>query len=201
MHTGIAFGQNSILDAAAMAPANTAFLTPTLHGYPLTAIPNFPFEQELGAGYAATFGNFNVIDLWSQFYPDYGQGRDGFMHINSIIFLNVVPTLPIVFNGAGVIKAGDTGSLSIGIRTSRLRSQQTGESCVPPDKRFVHLSVLTRLAGSNAPPDKLRRCRRKLDALCGPSSEVSGLSSLIGHPRKQSPQGANLNRHPSRFSH
>lgn len=109
MHAETAYGQNSITDAAGLAPANTAFLTPRSDDLPVYAITNFQFMQEFGEGYAATFGRFNFIDLWSNFYPDYGKGRDGFMNISSIIFLNVVPTLPLVFNAAGLIKAGDKG--------------------------------------------------------------------------------------------
>lgn len=109
MHTETNLGENSIFDVAGLAPANTAFLTPTLDDYPVYAITNFQFEQELGHGYAATFGRFNFIDLWAAFYPDYGKGRDGFMNTSSIVFLNVVPTLPLIFNGAGLIKAGKNG--------------------------------------------------------------------------------------------
>ncbi|TWU30846.1 carbohydrate porin [Novipirellula artificiosorum] len=109
MHAESAYGQNSILDAAAMAPANTAFMTPRINDYPMWAITHFQYEHELGEGYAATFGRFNFIDLWSVFYPGYGQGLDGFMNTSSMIFLNVVPTLPIIFNGAGIIKAGEKG--------------------------------------------------------------------------------------------
>jgi len=109
MHAESQLGQNAILDAAAMAPVNTAALFPRPNDLPITAITNFSLEQELGGGYAVTAGKFNFLDLWSQFYPDYGKGLDGFMNTSSIIFLNVVPTLPIVFNGGGIIKGGEKG--------------------------------------------------------------------------------------------
>jgi porin len=109
MHADTGYGQNSTLDAAAMAPANTAVLTPRPSPLPVTAITHFQFEQELGHGYVATVGKFNFLDLWTAFYPDYGRGVDGFMNTSSIIFMNVIPTLPLVFDAAGLIKAGDNG--------------------------------------------------------------------------------------------
>lgn len=109
MHAETNYGRNSILDAAAMAPANTAALFPRPTDLPVTAITHLQFMQQLGGGYAITAGKFNFLDLWGQFYPDYGKGLDGFMNTSSIIFLNVVPTLPIVFNGAGIVKAGEKG--------------------------------------------------------------------------------------------
>ena len=109
LHAESAFGQNAVLDAAGLAPANTAFLTPRLNDTPLTAITNLTYEQAIGGGYAVAVGRFNLIDLWSQFYPDFGRGIDGFMNTSSFVFLNVGPTLPIIFNGAGLIKAGEKG--------------------------------------------------------------------------------------------
>jgi porin len=108
IHGDTQLGQSSIADAVEFAPANTAMLTPLI-GQPRTAITHFQFEQDLGHGYAGTVGKFNFLDLWTAFYPDYGRGLDGFMNTSSIIFLNVVPTLPLIFDGAGLIKAGDKG--------------------------------------------------------------------------------------------
>lgn len=68
--------------------------------YPVYAITNLQLEQELVRGYAATFGRFNFIDFWGVFYRDYGIGREGFMNTNLIVFLNVLPTLPLVSDGA-----------------------------------------------------------------------------------------------------
>ncbi len=115
IHVDTALGQNSILDAAAMAPANTAMTTPT-SDTPVTAITNLQYNQEIKKGLVATIGKFNFIDLWSQFYPDYGRGKDGFMNISSIVFLNVAPTLPLIFDGAGFLTAderGITGALMV----------------------------------------------------------------------------------------
>jgi len=108
MHAETAFGENSIFDAAVLDPVNIAFLNPGPNDH-VTAITHFQFEQQLGDGWAATFGRINTIDLWAALYPKYGKGLDGFMNTSMMIALNAVPTLPLVFNGAGVLKAGERG--------------------------------------------------------------------------------------------
>ena len=47
--------------------------------------------------------------MWSVLYPKYGGGLDGFMNTSMMVPLNTVPTLPLIFNAAGVIKAGERG--------------------------------------------------------------------------------------------
>lgn len=108
MHGESQLGQSSIADAPALAPVNTAMLFP-VPGEAVTSITTFQFEQELGHGYAATFGKFNFADLWQTLYPDFGSGLDGFMNVSQIAPLNVIPTLPTVFNGAGLLKVGERG--------------------------------------------------------------------------------------------
>ena len=109
LHAESNYGENVILDAAGMAPANVAMLIPRIDDYPIYAISSLYYEQELAEGYAATFGRYSLLDFWGMLYPEFGKGLDGFMNASSIIFLNVVPTLSPVINGAGLIKAGDQG--------------------------------------------------------------------------------------------
>ena len=83
------FGQNSIADAVGLAPVNTNLLLPETSSS--FAITHLQFIQGLTEdGWVATFGRYNLIDLWSAFYPDYGRGLDGFMNVASIIPINVV---------------------------------------------------------------------------------------------------------------
>jgi len=107
MHGDTNLGQNSITDAAAFAPVNTAMLLPLPE--PVTAITHFQYEQELGHGWAATVGKFNFLDLWQVMYPNTGRGLEGFMNTSILAPLNVVPSLPIVFDAAGVMKVGERG--------------------------------------------------------------------------------------------
>ena len=60
------FGENSIQDAAGLAPVNTNLLTPT---YGLT---NLLLMQQLGGGWVEAAGRYNSLDLGASFYPDYG---------------------------------------------------------------------------------------------------------------------------------
>ena len=108
MHAETGFGEFSIFDAAVLDPVNSAALLPGPNEH-VTAITNFQFEQQLGGGYAATFGRINTLDLWGALYPKYGKGLDGFMNSALLLPLNAVPSLPLVFNGAGVLKAGERG--------------------------------------------------------------------------------------------
>ena len=108
IHGDSGIGENSIGDAALFAPVNTAFLTPKARESE-TAITHFQYEQALGGGWAATLGKINLIDLWAALYPEYGQGLDGFMNSSMMFPLSAVPTVPIVFNGAGVLKSGERG--------------------------------------------------------------------------------------------
>lgn len=101
------FGQNSIEDAAGLAPVNTLLLTPrTEPSFGLTALL---YEHELGAGFEAMVGRANMVDLWAAFYPDFGRGADGFMNTSALLPLSIVPSLPLITNIAGILKEGDRG--------------------------------------------------------------------------------------------
>ncbi|MCH7542901.1 MAG: carbohydrate porin, partial [Proteobacteria bacterium] len=86
----------------------TAFLTPGANEH-VTAITNFQFNLQIAEGWTATIGRINTIDLWAVLYPKYGKGLDGFMNTSMMVPLNTVPTLPLIFNAAGVLKAGERG--------------------------------------------------------------------------------------------
>lgn len=102
------FGQNSVADASFLAPVNASMLYPK--GEPSFGVTSFFYEQELGGGYAAMVGRYNLLDLWLAFFPDYGRGVDGFMNVSSFVpFSLVVPVLPTISNVAGIVKAGDRG--------------------------------------------------------------------------------------------
>ena len=102
------FGQNSILDATGLAPVNTNLLTPLVNE-PAYAMTSLLYTQQLGGGYAFLGGRMNMLDLWATFYPTYGRGIDGFMNISMLLPLNIIPSVPLVTNGAGLIKAGERG--------------------------------------------------------------------------------------------
>jgi porin len=103
------FGENIIADAVGLAPANTNLLLP--QPSPSFAITHLQYIQGLTeSGWVATFGRYNLIDLWTSFYPDYGRGLDGFMNVASLIPINAVaPGLPPVSNIAGILKEGEGG--------------------------------------------------------------------------------------------
>lgn len=101
-------GQNAIIDATGLAPVNTAMLLPKA-GEPTFAMTSLQYTQALGGGFLVTAGRINMLDLWQTFYPEYGRGIDGFMNLSMMLPLNVIPSLPLVTNGAGIIKAGDRG--------------------------------------------------------------------------------------------
>lgn len=102
------FGQNAILDATGLSPVNTAMLLPKI-GDPTYAMTSLQYTQAIGGGFLLTGGRINMLDLWQTFYPEYGRGVDGFMNMSMMLPMNVVPSLPLVTNGAGIIKAGDRG--------------------------------------------------------------------------------------------
>jgi porin len=102
------FGQNSIVDAVGLAPVNTAMLTPETE--PSFAMTSLQYTQEIGEnGWAATIGRINGPDLWSGFFPQYGRGYDGFMNASSLLPLSVLPSIPLITNGAGIMKGGERG--------------------------------------------------------------------------------------------
>ncbi|MCP4782053.1 MAG: carbohydrate porin [Fuerstiella sp.] len=101
------FGENSIGDAAGMAPVNTSLLTPKVT--PAYGLTNLLLMQQLGDGWVAAAGRYNATDLWATFYPDYGRGVDGFMNVSTMIPLSSAMTLPFVSNVAGILKMGERG--------------------------------------------------------------------------------------------
>lgn len=102
------FGRNSIGDAVGLAPVNTALLTPKV-GEPAYAVTSLQYTQALGGGWAGTFGRVNLLDLWVGFYPEYGRGIDGFMNVSTMVPLSVIPSVPLINNVAGILKAGERG--------------------------------------------------------------------------------------------
>ncbi len=103
------FGQNSFADAVGLAPVNANLLLPKADAS--FAITHLQYLHALTeSGWAATFGRYSLLDLWTAFYPDYGRGLDGFMNVSALIPLNAVaPALPPVSNMAGVMKMGEAG--------------------------------------------------------------------------------------------
>jgi porin len=103
------FGQNSVADAAFLAPVNANLLYPK--GEPSFAVTSLWYQQELGdSGYALLAGRYDLLDVWALFYPEYGRGIDGFMNVSSFVPFNIVTIgLPPISNLAGIVKAGDQG--------------------------------------------------------------------------------------------
>ena len=101
-------GQSVIGDAVGLAPVNSALLTPGLgeQAYGLTSLQ---YTHQLSNGWAATFGRVNMFDLWVGFYPQYGRGIDGFLNTSALIPLSVIPSVPLITNAAGLLKAGERG--------------------------------------------------------------------------------------------
>jgi len=102
------FGENSIADAVGLAPVNLSLLTPTANPS-VFATTSLVYTQGFKGGYAAQVGRMNLIDLWAGFYPDYGSGNDGFMNVSTMIPLSVIPSVPLITNGAGLVKASENG--------------------------------------------------------------------------------------------
>jgi porin len=101
------FGQNAISDAAGLAPVNLLMLTPRTE--PSFGLTHLFYEHELGAGWELGVGRVNMLDLWTDFYPDWGRGMDGFMNISALVPLSIIPSLPLITNAAGFLKAGERG--------------------------------------------------------------------------------------------
>jgi len=100
-------GQNSINDAAGLAPVNTNLLTPTTA--PSYGLTTLLLMQQLGDGWVAAAGRYNSLDLWATLYPDFGRGIDGFMNVSTLIPLSSATSLPFVSNLGGVLKMGERG--------------------------------------------------------------------------------------------
>lgn len=116
LHAETRFGEDVILDAAGMAPANTNMLYPGLEDS--TAITGLQFNVPLTPDqeWILSFGKINTLDLFNMLYPQTGRGVDGFMNTSAFLPLTVVRTIPLSFLGAGVLKMRDgkiQGSLMV----------------------------------------------------------------------------------------
>ncbi len=102
MHAETRHGNDVILDAVPLAASNANMLYPSLDNE--TAITSLQFTQMLNPEWAVTFGKFNAIDFFHAMYPQTGRGVEGFMNISLLVPLTTGRTLPLSFNGAGVMK-------------------------------------------------------------------------------------------------
>lgn len=101
-------GENINADAVGLAPSNINLLTPVAREkYALTTL--LLMQQITDDGWTATVGRYSLVDLWAAFFPDYGRGIDGFMNVSAINPLNIIPSVPVVSNTAGVMKMGAKG--------------------------------------------------------------------------------------------
>ncbi len=102
LHAETRMGDDVILNAAGLAPANGNLLYPTLDNE--TAITGLLFQQGLSEEWAVSFGKFNAFDLMNMLYPQTGRGIDGFMNASMFLPLTAARTLPLSFLGAGIMK-------------------------------------------------------------------------------------------------
>ena len=102
------FGQNINADAAdILAPANVNLMTP-MSGESF-AVTTLLYSHQLGGGYVAVAGRVSCLDFWNTCYPDYGRGVDGFMNMAITMPMNAVPSIPLVFNTACLLKKSERG--------------------------------------------------------------------------------------------
>ncbi len=102
MHAETRFGEDVIAQAAPLAPVNNNMLYPSADN--VTAITGLQIMQGLSEEWAVTFGRINTLDLIQTIYPQTGRGVDGFMNTSTFLPLTLGVTIPLVFNGAGVVK-------------------------------------------------------------------------------------------------
>jgi porin len=102
MHAETRFGEDVLGAASAFDPVNINLLYPTLNNE--TAITGLQFNQALNENWALTAGRINTLDLFQTLYPQTGRGVDGFMNTSIFLPLTVGTTIPLVFNGAGILK-------------------------------------------------------------------------------------------------
>ncbi|NNE47805.1 MAG: hypothetical protein HKN37_14215 [Rhodothermales bacterium] len=98
-------GQNSIDDAAGMAPVNLNLLTPLPEAS--FGLTNLLYTHKLRGDWVGQIGRFNALDFWTKLYPDYGRGIDGFMQASLMVPMNIIPSLPKISNVAGIAKMGE----------------------------------------------------------------------------------------------
>ena len=105
MHADTRFGEDVIAEAAPLAPVNNNMLYPSLDNE--TAITGLQFMQALNEDWAISFGRINTLDLIQTILPQTGRGVDGFMNTSTFLPLTLGVTVPLVFNGAGILKMRD----------------------------------------------------------------------------------------------
>ena len=104
LHAETRFGDDVILDAGGLAPANASMLYPRLEN--TTAITGMQFNVPVTPDreWLVSFGKINTVDLFQMLYPQTGRGVDGFMNGSAFLPMTVVRTIPLSFLGAGVLK-------------------------------------------------------------------------------------------------
>jgi len=102
MHAETRFGQDVNLDAVGLAPVNSIMLYPSQEHE--TAITGLLITQALSEEWLVTMGKFNLLDLFTQIYPQIGRGVDGFMNITSLTPISVGRPLNLSIMGAGITK-------------------------------------------------------------------------------------------------
>lgn len=115
LHAETRFGEDSNFDAVGLAPVNANMLYPLPNKH-VTSITGLTFTQALSEEWLVSVGQFNLLDLFNQIYPQTGRGIDGFMNISSFTPLSVARGLNLSILGAGITKLHEgqvQGSLSI----------------------------------------------------------------------------------------
>ncbi len=105
LHAETRFGEATLRDAVGLAPSNANMLMPNLEHE--TAITGFQVLQACSEDWAITFGKINALDLFNTIYPQTGRGIDRFMNASSFLPLTIATTIPLSFNGAGVLKLNE----------------------------------------------------------------------------------------------
>jgi porin len=115
MHAESRFGEDSNFDAVGLAPVNANMLYPAPNKH-VTSITGLTLTQALSEEWLVSVGQFNLLDMFNQMYPQTGRGIDGFMNISSFTPLSVARGLNLSILGAGITKLHEgqvQGSLSV----------------------------------------------------------------------------------------
>jgi porin len=115
LHAETRFGEDSNFDAVGLAPVNANMLYPLPNKH-VTSITGLLFTQALSEEWLVSVGQFNLLDLFQQMYPQTGRGIDGFMNISSFTPLSVARGLNLSILGAGITKLREgqvQGSLAV----------------------------------------------------------------------------------------
>jgi porin len=102
MHAETRWGEDVIAEAAGLDPVNMNMLYPSLNNE--TAITGLQVMQVLNEDWTITFGKINTVDLFQVLYPQIGRGVDGFMNTSVVFPLTLAKTVPLAFNGAGLLR-------------------------------------------------------------------------------------------------